>query len=183
MEIIGATIDDAAGEAFDKAGKLLGLPYPAGAIMDKLAKLGEPKYEFSEPKIQHYDFSFSGLKTQILRFLQKEQAANPEFIKNNLNDLCASIQSRIVSILMNKLTAAAQNLGINEIAIAGGVSANSGLRAALETAAQTYGWQTYIPEFQYCTDNAGMIAIAAHYQALAGLYASQEVSPAARYEC
>ncbi len=183
MEIIGATIDDAAGEAFDKAGKLLGLPYPAGAIMDKLAKLGEPKYEFSEPKIQHYDFSFSGLKTQILRFLQKEQAANPEFIKNNLNDLCASIQSRIVSILINKLTAAAQNLGINEIAIAGGVSANSGLRAALETAAQTYGWQTYIPEFQYCTDNAGMIAIAAHYQALAGLYASQEVSPAARYEC
>jgi len=182
MEILGVTIDDAAGEAFDKAGKLLGLPYPAGAVMDKLAKQGQVVYEFSEPKIPNYDFSFSGLKTQILRFLQKEQAANPDFIKNNLNDLCASIQSRIVSILMNKLIAAAQNLNIKEVAIAGGVSANSGLRTALETAAQKYGWNTYIPEFQYCTDNAGMIAIAAHYKALAGLYTDQAATPLARYE-
>lgn len=166
LEIIGTTIDDAAGEAFDKTGKLLGLDYPAGPIIDKLAKEGTPRFNFTEPKIDNLDFSFSGLKTSILYFLKKEVKTNPDFINENINDICASVQERIVSILMNKLTKAVEQTGIKEVAIAGGVSANSALRQALLDAGHQYGWTTYIPAFQYCTDNAGMIAVSAYFKYL-----------------
>lgn len=182
MEIIGETTDDAAGEAFDKAAKMLGLPYPGGPLIDKNAKLGDPTcYKFTEPQIPNYDFSFSGLKTQILYFLQKEQVKNPKFIEENLNNLCASIQERIVSILLNKLEKAAKDFGINEIAIAGGVSANSGLRNSLQDLAVKRNWKIYIPAFEYCTDNAAMIAIAGYHKYLKGEFVGQEVAPLARY--
>lgn len=180
MEVLGQTTDDAAGEAFDKSGKILGLGYPAGPIIDKLAKLGTPKFEFTEPNIEGLNFSFSGLKTAILYFLQKKQKENPQFIEENLNDICASIQSRIISILMKKLKKAAKETGIKEVAIAGGVSANSGLREALTKAGHTEGWQTYIPSFQYCTDNAGMIATAAFFKYLEGDFVGQDVAPLPR---
>ena len=180
MEVLGETTDDAAGEAFDKTGKILGLGYPAGPIIDKLAKLGTPRFEFTEPNIEGLNFSFSGLKTAILYFLQKKQKENPQFIEENLNDICASIQTRIISILMKKLKKAAQETGITEVAIAGGVSANSGLREALIQAGNTEGWQTYIPSFQYCTDNAGMIATAAFFKYLEGDFVGQDVAPLPR---
>ncbi len=181
MEIIGTTIDDAAGEAFDKTGKMLQLPYPAGPVIDKLAKDGKAVFDFPEPKIQGLDFSFSGLKTSILYFLQDQKRINPEFVQENIHDICASVQDRIVSILINKLKKAAQTTGINEIAIAGGVSANSGLRKALEDTGKTLGWNTYIPRFEYCTDNAAMIAVTGYYKYLAGIFADQSVHPVARY--
>ena len=180
MEVLGQTIDDAAGEAFDKTGKLLGLPYPAGPHIDKLAAQGQIKFSFSEPKLPEYQFSFSGLKTQILHFLMREQAQNPQFIQENLADICASVQARIVSILMNKTVKAAEDLGLKQVAIAGGVSANRGLRQALETLGREKAWQTFIPKFEYCTDNAAMIAMAAHFKYLRGEFSSQAVEPLAR---
>lgn len=182
MQILGTTIDDAAGEAFDKTGKLLGLDYPAGPIIDKLAKEGEPIFDFTEPNIANLDFSFSGLKTNILRFLQKNTRQNPSFIKENLADICASVQERIVSILLNKLKTAAQQTGVHQIAIAGGVSANSGLRAALEQVGTEKGWEVFIPKFEYCTDNAAMIAMTAYYKYQNRDFVGQNIAPLARYE-
>lgn len=181
MEILGTTIDDAAGEAFDKTGKLLGLDYPAGPIIDKLAKEGNAVFEFTEPKIANLDFSFSGLKTNIWRFLQKNMRQNPNFIKENMADICASVQSRIVSILMNKVEAAAEQTGVKSIAIAGGVSANSGLRTALEAIGDRAGWKVFIPKFEYCTDNAAMIAMTAYYKYQNQDFVGQDVAPLARY--
>ncbi len=182
MEVIGETTDDAAGEAFDKTAKMLGLPYPGGPLIDKHAKLGDSnRFKFTEPQIPGFDFSFSGLKTQILYFVQKETKQNPEFVTENINDICASVQNRIVSILLNKLEAAALHLGVKDIAIAGGVSANSGLREALKTLANKHQWNTFIPAFEYCTDNAGMIAIAGYQKYLKGEFVGQDVAPLARY--
>ncbi|MEM9918218.1 MAG: tRNA (adenosine(37)-N6)-threonylcarbamoyltransferase complex transferase subunit TsaD [Bacteroidota bacterium] len=180
MEVIGQTIDDAAGEAFDKTGKLLGLDYPAGPLIDKLAKEGEARFSFTEPKIPGLDFSFSGLKTSILYFLKKELKSNPQFIEENKADICASVQDRIVSILMNKLKKAAQQTGIRQIAIAGGVSANSALRNSLQQAGEELGWHTYIPKFEYCTDNAAMIAVSGYFRYQKGLFSQQDVRPFAR---
>lgn len=180
MEILGQTQDDAAGEAFDKSGKLLGLGYPAGPLIDKYAREGQPKFPFPEPNMPGLDFSFSGLKTSILYFLKKEMALNPLFIEENLADICASIQGIIVTILLKKLRKAAEQTGIREIAIAGGVSANSGLRTALEAWGQKEGWNTYIPAFQYCTDNAGMIGVTGYYKFLAGEFCGQDAAPFAR---
>ena len=181
MEVIGQTLDDAAGEAFDKTGKLLGLDYPAGPIIDKLAKQGEPIFTFPDPKIQGLNFSFSGLKTAILYFLKKEIKANPNFIEEELANICASVQDKIVAILMAKLKRAARETGIKEIAIAGGVSANSGLRAALRAAAERFHWNAYIPEIEYCTDNAAMIAVAGYYKYLQQDFVGQDVQPLARW--
>lgn len=177
LEILGQTIDDAAGEAFDKSGKLLGLGYPAGPLIDRHARQGQPRFAFPEPEVPGLNFSFSGLKTSILYFIKREIAANPHFIAEHLDDICASIQDRIVTILLKKLRRAAHQTGIREIAIAGGVSANSGLRQALAVMGNQEGWTTYIPAFQYCTDNAGMIAVAAHYKYLRGEFCGQEVTP------
>ena len=160
MNVLGETIDDAAGEAFDKAGKILGLDYPAGPIIDKLAKEGNPdKFQFSKPKVDALNFSFSGVKTAILYFIQKETQKNPDFIRENLNDLCASIQKTIVDILMEKLSLATEQTGIRQVAIAGGVSANSEIRNRLKEM-ENEGWQVFIPKFEYTTDNAAMIAMA-----------------------
>ena len=194
LKVIGETIDDAAGEAFDKSAKLLGLPYPGGPLIDKYAKEGNPAaFSFPEPKIPGLNFSFSGLKTSILYFLQNAGTSNvfkesfrateaerEKFITENLADICASIQQRIISILLNKLKKAAAETGVKEICIAGGVSANSGLRQSLQTLGHKMGWNTYIPPFEYCTDNAGMIAIAGHYKYLAGDFAALDVLPTAR---
>lgn len=181
MEVIGVTTDDAAGEAFDKTAKILGLPYPGGPLIDKYAVGGDPKrFKFPEPKIPGYDFSFSGLKTAILYFIQEQTALNPNFVQENLNDVCASIQERIVSILMNKLKKAAKETGVSTIAIAGGVSANSGLRWAANDLARRHRWKLHIPEFQYCTDNAGMIAIAAHHLYLKNEFAPLNVAASSR---
>jgi N6-L-threonylcarbamoyladenine synthase len=178
MKVIGETLDDAAGEAFDKSAKLLGLPYPGGPLIDKYAAQGDPKrFKFPEPQIQGLDFSFSGLKTSILYFIQQQ---DPQFIQDNLADICASIQQRIISILMNKLVKASNETGIKEIGIAGGVSANSGLRKALEEYGVKYGWKTYIPRFEYCTDNAAMIAITAWYKYQAKEFVGLDVIPGAR---
>ena len=164
LEVIGETIDDAAGEAFDKTAKLLGLPYPGGPLIDRYAKEGNPKaFSFAEPQVPELDFSFSGLKTSVLYFLQKQE---PGFIEQHLKDLCASVQFTIVSILIKKLKKAVQQTGVKNICIAGGVSANSGLRMALQEAGVKHGWKTYIPPFEYCTDNAAMIAITAYYKYL-----------------
>lgn len=183
MEIIGSTIDDAAGEAFDKSAKLLGFPYPGGPLIDKHARNGNPKrFEFSKPQIKHYDFSFSGLKTSILYFLQKQEKENPDFIRENIDDLCASIQHTIIEILLKKLKKASKDLNIREIAIAGGVSANSGLRTAIEETAKELNWNTYIPKFEYCTDNAAMIAITGKYMYDKGLFADQSIAAKARIE-
>ena len=164
MQILGTTIDDAAGEAFDKTGKMLGLPYPAGPIIDKLASFGSPIFKFPEPQVADLNFSFSGLKTSILYFLQKEIAKNPDFIKENLNNICCSVQTTIVNILIKKLIKASNMTGIREIGIAGGVAANSLLRQTLTETGKNRGWNTYIPPFEYCTDNAGMIGIAGYYK-------------------
>jgi N6-L-threonylcarbamoyladenine synthase len=178
LEIIGETIDDAAGEAFDKTAKLLGLPYPGGPLMDKYAQLGDPiKFKFAEPQIPDLNFSFSGLKTSVLYFLQKQ---TPAFIEANRNDLCASIQHTIVTILMKKLQKAVKQTGISQVCIAGGVSANSGLRKALQSIGTQKGWRTFIPPFEYCTDNAAMIAITAHYKYLAKEFVELDAIPSAR---
>ena len=181
QEVIGKTIDDAAGEAFDKAAKILGLPYPGGPLIDQYAKGGNPQaYDFPISNMPNLDYSFSGLKTSFLYFIQKQIALNPNFINENLNDICASIQQAIIKQLMNKLILAAKQTNIKQVALAGGVSANSALRLALETEGKKLGWKTCIPDFQYCTDNAGMIAMAAHYKYLAGDFATQETAPFAR---
>jgi N6-L-threonylcarbamoyladenine synthase len=180
-EVIGHTIDDAAGEAFDKAAKILGLPYPGGPLVDQYAASGNPeKFKFPVSQMPGFDFSFSGIKTSILYFIQKQVAENPAFVSENMADLCASIQHAIIKQLMKKLVAAAKETGIKQIALAGGVSANSGLRRTLEAEGKKRGWKTYIPAFEYCTDNAGMIAIAAHYKYIAGDFATQDAAPYAR---
>ncbi len=182
MEVIGETLDDAAGEAFDKTAKLLGLPYPGGPLIDKYAKLGNgTRFIFPEPKAGDFDFSFSGLKTSVLYFLQKETRSNPEFVKDNLNDLCASIQKSIIDILLKKVAKAAIKFGVKEIALAGGVSANSELRLRFQNLGLENGWITHIPKFEYCTDNAAMIGITAHYKFLKNDFTSQETEPLARY--
>jgi N6-L-threonylcarbamoyladenine synthase len=181
MKVIGETLDDAAGEAFDKSAKLLGLPYPGGPLIDKYAREGDPnRFKFPEPQIPGLNFSFSGLKTSILYFLQEQQQKDPQFAEKNMADICASIQHRIVSILMNKLVKASKETGIKQIGIAGGVSANSGLRTALQQYGEKYGWQTYIPKFEYCTDNAAMIAITAWYKYHAGEFVGLDAVPGAR---
>ncbi|MEO6613221.1 MAG: tRNA (adenosine(37)-N6)-threonylcarbamoyltransferase complex transferase subunit TsaD [Chitinophagaceae bacterium] len=196
LKVIGETIDDAAGEAFDKSAKLLGLPYPGGPLIDKYASEGDPnRFKFPEPRIEGLNFSFSGLKTSILYFLQNAGKSNlfreefmateeekQQFIKENLPDICASIQQRIVTILLNKLKKAAEETGIKDICLAGGVSANSGLRKAFKEMGQKNNWNTFIPDFQYCTDNAGMIAITGYYKYLAGEFADISVSATARAE-
>ena len=169
MEVIGETIDDAVGEAFDKSAKILGLPYPGGPLIDKYAQDGNPKaFPFTKPKVDGLNFSFSGLKTQILYFVQRQLDANPNFIDAHRDDICASIQYTIVNILMDKIKKAVKETGIKEIAIGGGVSANSGIRTALQDAQSKYGWKTYLPKFQYTTDNAAMIGIVGYlkYQEL-----------------
>lgn len=178
MEVIGQSIDDAAGEAFDKAAKLFGLPYPGGPQLDKLARQGEPQFTFAKPRVGELDFSFSGLKTSILYFVQKQEEG---FIEENLNDLCASVQKTIVDILLERIEKAVKKYNITRVAIGGGVAANSELRERFTTLGERKRWQTYIPQFQYCTDNAGMIGIMAHYKYLAGEFASQDVAPLARY--
>ena len=181
MEVIGETIDDAAGEAFDKSAKLLGLPYPGGPLIDQYAKLGNPDaFRFAEPQIPELNFSFSGLKTSVLYFLQAQVAKDSAFVQNNLNDLCASIQSTIVRILLKKLKKAVVQTGVTQVCMAGGVSANSGLRSALQEAGKKHGWKTYIPPFEYCTDNAGMIAITAYHKYLASQFEDLSVGPTAR---
>lgn len=182
MELVGETIDDAAGEAFDKSAKMLGLPYPGGPLIDRYAKLGDPaKFKFAEPKVDQLNFSFSGFKTSVLYFLQKKEREDAEFVKKHLNDLCAAVQFTIVNSLMKKLKKASKQYGIKEIAIAGGVSANSGLREAVENAGKELGWNTYIPKFEYCTDNAAMIGITAYYKYLNKEFTDQGINPVARY--
>ncbi|WP_411032181.1 tRNA (adenosine(37)-N6)-threonylcarbamoyltransferase complex transferase subunit TsaD [Spongiimicrobium sp. 3-5] len=182
MEILGETLDDAVGEAFDKSAKLLGLPYPGGPLLDKYAQLGNPKaFPFPTPKVAGLDFSFSGLKTSILYFVQKNVKQNPEFLTEHLNDICASIQYTIIKILMEKLKKAVQQTGIKEIAIGGGVSANSGIRTALKESEKTLGWSTYIPKFEYCTDNAAMIGIVGYLKYKEGAFTDQRVTTKARY--
>lgn len=181
MTVIGETIDDAVGEAFDKSGKILGLGYPAGPEIDKRAKLGNPKaFNFTKPKVAGLNFSFSGLKTAILYFVQKQLKENPEFIEAHLNDVCASIQYTIVEILMDKLKLAVKETGISRIAIGGGVSANSGIRAALKQAETQQGWDTFVPAFEYTTDNAAMIAIVGYLKYLEGDFADQTIMATAR---
>jgi N6-L-threonylcarbamoyladenine synthase len=183
MHVIGETIDDAAGEAFDKSAKLLGLPYPGGPLVDKYAQQGDPhRFKFPEPNIEGLNFSFSGLKTSILYFLQQQRQQDDRFVEANLADICASIQFRIVTILLNKVKKAVDQTGIKNVCIAGGVSANSGLRKMLGEFGEKHGWQTYIPPFQYCTDNAGMIAISAYYKLLRNEFATLNISPTARAE-
>lgn len=177
LEVIGSTIDDAAGEAFDKIAKIIGLPYPGGPFVDRLAAEGNPlAFTFSEPQIKDYDYSFSGLKTSVLYFLQKASKENPNFIEENKADLCASVQHTILNILFKKLIKAAKETGINQIAIAGGVSANKGLRNRLLETGKKEGWEVYIPSFEFCTDNAAMIAIAGKFLHENGIFADQTVS-------
>lgn len=180
MEVIGTTLDDAAGEAFDKSGKLMGLGYPAGPLIDRYAALGTARFPMPLPEIEGLNFSFSGFKTSVLYFLKREMATNPQFIEENLHDICASIQQGIITILLKKLRKAAKQQQIKEIAIAGGVSANSGLRKALAELGAQEGWNTYIPAFQFCTDNAAMIGVTAYYKYLKGEFCGQEVQPYAR---
>lgn len=181
MEVIGQTQDDAAGEAFDKVAKMLGLPYPGGPLVDKWAKEGDPQaYKFPHPHAPGLDFSFSGLKTAVLYFLQRERKLNPDFPADRMADVCASVQHTIVSILVDRLTDAVKQTGIREIALAGGVSANSGLRAALLQTGAKKNWTIHIPPFEYCTDNAGMIAVYGHHKYLAGHFCTMDVTPLAR---
>jgi N6-L-threonylcarbamoyladenine synthase len=180
QEILGQTRDDAAGEAFDKSAKLLGLPYPGGPLIDKYAAEGKPVFDFPEPQIPGLDFSFSGLKTSILYFLQEKTRQDPEFVHKNLANICASVQHRIISILLRKLKKAAHQTGITTVCLAGGVSANRGLRKALEELGEAEGWTTIIPAFEYCTDNAAMIAITGYYKLLSGESVGLDASPSAR---
>lgn len=183
LEIIGETTDDAVGEAFDKTAKILGLPYPGGPLIDQFAKEGNPKaYSFTKPKVDGLDFSFSGLKTQILYFIQKNTQQNPNFVEENKADICASVQHTIIEILMDKLNLAVKQTGIHQIAIGGGVSANSGIRQTLKDAEQKYGWKTYIPKFEYTTDNAAMIGIVGYQKFLAQNFESSSVVSKARIE-
>jgi N6-L-threonylcarbamoyladenine synthase len=183
LKIIGQTIDDAAGEAFDKSAKLLGLPYPGGPLIDKYAQTGNPKrFKFAEPQLPGLDFSFSGVKTSILYFLQAETKKNPHFIEENLADICASVQERIISILISKLKKAVAQTGIKNICTAGGVSANSGLRKALTETGLQQGWQVFIPAFEYCTDNAAMIAITGYYKLLAAQTTDLSIGASAKSE-
>jgi N6-L-threonylcarbamoyladenine synthase len=177
MQILGETIDDAAGEAFDKSGKMLGLGYPAGPLIDKLAKEGNPVFTFAKPKVDGYNYSFSGLKTSILYFLQKQVKLNPHFVKENLADLCCSVQSTILEILFIQLIKVSKDTGIKKIAIAGGVSANSGLRSQLQAYSEKYKWEIFIPKFEYCTDNAAMIAMTAYFKYLDNDFSDQSVGP------
>ncbi len=181
MEVIGQTIDDAAGEAFDKCAKVMGLPYPGGPHVDKLAKEGSPTaFKLSKPNIEGYNYSFSGLKTSFLYLLRDETKKQPDFVSENINDLCASLQSTVIEILMKKLKKAAEDLNIKEIAVAGGVSANSGLRQAFYDYAEKYGWNVYIPPFAFTTDNAAMIAMVGHFKYLNKEFAPLDATPFAR---
>jgi N6-L-threonylcarbamoyladenine synthase len=182
FEIVGETLDDAAGEAFDKTAKLLGLPYPGGPLVDKYAELGNPdKFKFAKARVPDFNYSFSGLKTSVLYFLQAEVKNNPNFVAENLNDLCASIRKTIVAMLIEKLQKAATELNIKHLAISGGVSANKGLRTELNKLAQVNGYQVFIPPIEYCTDNAAMIAITGYFKYIQGIYADQSATPVARY--
>jgi N6-L-threonylcarbamoyladenine synthase len=181
MEVIGETQDDAVGEAFDKAAKIMDLPYPGGPFIDQYAQQGNPnRFRFPDANMPGLDFSFSGVKTAFLYFLRDETKKNPGFIKENMNDICASLQHHLVNMLLTRLKQASDQTGIRNIAIAGGVSANSGLRKQVHETGKQKGWRVFIPEFQYCTDNAGMIAMAAHYKFLAGEFSSLDVTPMAR---
>lgn len=181
MEVIGETQDDAVGEAFDKAAKLMGLPYPGGPLIDKYAQLGDSRrFSFTETNMPNLDFSFSGIKTQFMYFLRDEVKKEADFIEKNLNDICASLQAHLVGMLLKRVEQAAKQTNIKEIAIAGGVSANSGLRKSLLALADRKQWQVYIPAFEYCTDNAGMIAMAAHYKFLQNDFTDLSVTPLAR---
>ncbi len=183
LTVIGETIDDAAGEAFDKSAKILGLPYPGGPLIDKYAQEGNPsRFSFPEPQIPNLNFSFSGLKTAILYFVRDNEAIDKDFLQKNMHDICASIQQRIISILLNKLKKAARQTNIKNICIAGGVSANSGLRKAFKETGEKEGWQTFIPRFEYCTDNAAMIAITGYYQFLSEQYDELTLPVSARAE-
>tara|TARA_R110002167_G_scaffold33885_2_gene108417 strand:+ start:1381 stop:2406 length:1026 start_codon:yes stop_codon:yes gene_type:complete len=182
MEILGESLDDAVGEAYDKSAKILGLPYPGGPLVDKYAQLGNPKaFPFPKPKVDGLNFSFSGLKTSILYFIQRETKNNPNFIAENLNDICASIQFTIINILMDKIKKAVKQTGITQIAIGGGVSANSGIRQALKKAEEKWGWTTYIPKFEYCTDNAAMIGIVGYLKYKEMDFVDQSITAKARY--
>ncbi|MDP5229926.1 MAG: tRNA (adenosine(37)-N6)-threonylcarbamoyltransferase complex transferase subunit TsaD [Cellulophaga sp.] len=182
MEVLGTTLDDAVGEAFDKSAKILGLPYPGGPLIDKYAQFGNPAaFPFPKSKVGDLNFSFSGLKTSILYFIQKQVKENPNFIAENRDDICASIQFTIVDVLMTKLKKALKQTGIKQIAIGGGVAANSGIRKALEDAEKKYGWVTYIPKFEYCTDNAAMIGIVGYLKYKEELFSEQSVTAKARY--
>lgn len=181
MKVVGETIDDAAGEAFDKTAKMLGLPYPGGPLIDKLATEGNPKsFQFPVAKLPNFQFSFSGLKTSILYFLEKQKATQPNFVAERLADICASVQQCIIDNLLYQLEKAAKDLGVQQIGIAGGVSANSGLRAAVTALGQKNNWQVFVPDFEFCTDNAAMIAMAAHYKQMAGQFSDLSSSPSAR---
>lgn len=181
MQMIGQTIDDAAGEAFDKCAKVMGLPYPGGPIIDRLAKEGNPnRFAFSKPQIPGLDYSFSGLKTSFLYFLRDELKKNPQFINENLNDLCASLQKTVIDILMEKLKKAARQTGIKQIAIGGGVSANSALQKAVHEEAKRAGWEVFIPRLGFSLDNAGMVAVTGYYKYLAGEFISLDAAPYAR---
>ena len=183
MEIIGTTIDDAAGEAFDKCAKVMGLPYPGGPVIDRLAKEGDPKaFRFAHPRVEGYDYSFSGLKTSFLYTLRDAVAADPDFIETHKADLCASLQTTIVEILLDKLVKASKEYGIRDIAIAGGVSANSGLRNGITEEGRKRGWRTFLPEFKFTTDNAAMIALAGYYRYMNGNIATLDIAPVARLE-
>ncbi|MDT0641871.1 tRNA (adenosine(37)-N6)-threonylcarbamoyltransferase complex transferase subunit TsaD [Zunongwangia sp. F363] len=183
MEVIGQTTDDAVGEAFDKSAKIMGLPYPGGPLIDKYAREGNPKaFQFPKPKVAGLDFSFSGLKTAILYFIQKQKKENPDFVEENLKDICASIQYTIIAILMDKLKKAVKETGIRQVAIGGGVSANSGIRNALKEAEKKHGWKCFIPKFEYTTDNAAMIAIAGHYKFLKKDFSDFSTTAQARYK-
>ncbi|CAN5377180.1 tRNA (adenosine(37)-N6)-threonylcarbamoyltransferase complex transferase subunit TsaD [soil metagenome] len=181
MEVIGQTRDDAAGEAFDKVAKMLGLPYPGGPQVDQLAALGNPNlFPFPHAPMPDLDYSFSGLKTSVLYFLQKQKKADPDFLASNMEDVCASVQKTIIGILLHQLEKAVKETGIYTVALAGGVSANSGLRNAIK-AKEAKGWKVHIPDFEYCTDNAGMIALSGYHQFLAGNFAPMDIAPIARY--
>jgi len=183
MEILGETTDDAVGEAYDKTAKILSFPYPGGPLIDKHAQNGNPKaYTFTKPKVDGLNFSFSGLKTQILYFIQKEVHKNPNFIKENIDDICASVQNIIIKILMDKIKLAVEQTGITQIAIGGGVSANSGIRKALKETETKYGWKTFIPKFEYTTDNAAMIGIVGYHKFRLGIFSDDEVVSKARLE-
>lgn len=183
LKVIGETIDDAAGEAFDKTAKILGLPYPGGPLIDKYAQLGNSsRFTFPEPQIPGLDFSFSGLKTAILYFIRNEEAKDKQFLQNNIHDICASVQQRIISILLNKLKKAVLETGIKDVCVAGGVSANSGLRRELTETGARNGWRTFIPSFEYCTDNAAMIAITGYYKFLSGEFDPLDIRVSARAE-
>ncbi|WP_349351000.1 tRNA (adenosine(37)-N6)-threonylcarbamoyltransferase complex transferase subunit TsaD [Flagellimonas sp. MMG031] len=182
MEVLGETLDDAVGEAFDKSAKLMGLPYPGGPLIDKYAQLGNPHaFEFPKPKVDGLNFSFSGLKTSILYFLQRETQKDADFVSKNINDICASVQYTILEILMDKLQMAVDQTGIRQVAIGGGVAANSGIRQRLKDAEEKLGWSTFIPKFEYCTDNAAMIGIVGYLKYEKGTFTDQSIAAKARY--